>query len=377
MIVECIERADQFAALADEWEGLLALSPRPSIFLSWPWISSWWEVYGERRRLVVLTVREAGGRLAGLLPAHISERIAFRWLPVRTLAFLGQGEGIAADHMDLLAEPSRAAEVAGALAGWLCAPRAGWDTLELTAVAPDSAVVRHLGPELAVRRLRRQAVTPHSRCPYFALPEDAGSFWNALSSSFRKNLRRYRRKTEEEFKTQLRRCEDRRDLATAMSELARLHNLRKNQQGLPGKFEDARYQRFHELVSGRMFDLGRLALYSLVLNGRWAAAEYCFQYGGVLYEYQTGFDTEFERYGAMNVLDSYVVEDAIGRGLTEVDLLRGEEAYKQHWTKTARDQMTLLVESRTPRGRLHGVMRGLRARLGSRNAPAAIRSPAS
>ena len=376
MLVDCIENPERLAALGAEWDRLLELSPRPSVFLSWPWVSSWWEVAGEGKRLAVVTVRESDGRLIGLLPTCISKRIAFRSLSIRALKFLGQGEGMAADHVDLLAEPARAADVAQALAGWLSGPRRGWDTLELIAVGPDSNVVRHLAPQLAARGLDRRTLTLHSRCPYLPVPADMESFWSGLSYGFRKNLRRYRRKVEQAFKVEVSRCERPEDLSGAMSELARLHNQRKSQQGLPPKFEDPRYLRFHELVAARMQKLGRLALYSLKLNGRTAAVEYGFRYAGVLYEYQTGFDSEFEDYGVMNILDTHIIEQAIAEGLTEIDLLRGEEAYKHHWTKTAREQMALIVESQTPRGLLHRAFRTVLGRMGAWHPPSAIESPA-
>lgn len=357
MRVDCISRAELLSTLAGEWDRLLERSPRPSVFLSWPWVSSWCEVYGDGKELLVLAVRDEAGRLLGIMPAHISRRMAFRCMPVRTLRFLGHGENVSSDHMDLLAAPEAAAGVAKAIADWLSGPHATWDLAELTAVAPDSTVARHLAPELSARRLRHRGLVPHSRCPYLKLPGDVEAFWGGLSASFRKSLRRSRRALEQSFKTAVVRCERPEALPEAMAQLGRLHNLRKSRQGMPGKFEDPRYRRFHELVAKRSLEAGRLALFSFTLNGRLAAVLYAFRYSGVLYEYQTGFDPSFEQYGVMNVLDSYIVEQAIGDGLCEIDLLRGEEPYKSHWTKTARQQLALLVENRSPRGILHRVLR--------------------
>jgi CelD/BcsL family acetyltransferase involved in cellulose biosynthesis len=353
------------SALASEWDALLAQSPRPSVFLSWPWIWSWWEVYGAGKELRVLAVRGGNGELQGVLPAHISSRVALRCLPVRRLSFLGQGESVSSDHMDLLAAPEAAAEVARVLADWLSGPQASWDVMDLKALGPDSAVARHLAPELKARGLTHRGTVPHSRCPYYVVPRDAESFWGGLSPRFRKNLRRARRNLEQAFRTEILDCASEDSLPTAMAELGRLHNLRKEQQGMRGKFEDARYRRFHDLVARRMLRAGRLALFSLRVDDRIAAAEYAFRYGGVLYEYQTGFDPGLEEHGVLNVLESHIVERAIGDGLSEIDLLRGEEPYKSHWTKTARQQMALIVENRTPRGKLHHALTTVRGLMGA------------
>ena len=66
-----------FAALQAEWDELYESCPRATPFQSWAWLYSWWEVYGEGRyELRLVTVREAGGLLVGLLPLMVRRGLA-------------------------------------------------------------------------------------------------------------------------------------------------------------------------------------------------------------------------------------------------------------------------------------------------------------
>jgi len=45
-----------FAALKQEWEELYDNPPLVTLFQSWAWLYSWWEIYGERYELRLVTV---------------------------------------------------------------------------------------------------------------------------------------------------------------------------------------------------------------------------------------------------------------------------------------------------------------------------------
>jgi len=77
--LESITEAEAFAALAPEWDELLADSDARALFLTWTWISTWWEVFGADRRLYILAARDASGTLLGLAPLMVQRAFgAFR-----------------------------------------------------------------------------------------------------------------------------------------------------------------------------------------------------------------------------------------------------------------------------------------------------------
>lgn len=65
LTVEWVREADQFAALADEWDALLPSDAHP--FDLHCWYLSWWNAFGGSSELAVCTVR-GDGELAAVFP---------------------------------------------------------------------------------------------------------------------------------------------------------------------------------------------------------------------------------------------------------------------------------------------------------------------
>jgi hypothetical protein len=63
-----LTEARAFASLEEEWDELYESYPQATPFQSWAWLYSWWEFYGEGYGLRLITVRDEGGLLVGLLP---------------------------------------------------------------------------------------------------------------------------------------------------------------------------------------------------------------------------------------------------------------------------------------------------------------------
>jgi hypothetical protein len=70
-----VQDTTEFASFREEWDELYQSCPSATPFQSWEWLYSWWEVYGEGRyRLRLITLRDAGGFLVGLLPLMVRRR---------------------------------------------------------------------------------------------------------------------------------------------------------------------------------------------------------------------------------------------------------------------------------------------------------------
>jgi len=70
------------------------------------------------------------------------------------------------------------------------------------------------------------------------------------------------------------------------------------------------------------------------------------------YFYQTSFDPDWREFGPGAVLLGHCVEFAADQGLTDFDLLRGDEKYKLEMTKLSRTTVTCILGSRSVRGRV-------------------------
>jgi CelD/BcsL family acetyltransferase involved in cellulose biosynthesis len=109
---------------------------------------------------------------------------------------------------------------------------------------------------------------------------------------------------------------------------------------------------------------GRLYLARLDCDNRTVAMVYGFHVGETLFNYQTGYDTAFAQLGVGSVLQGMSVQDAIERlHVTEVDFLRGAEAYKYSWTQRERHTGIAAVWGRKLASRTGEVEFLLRRRL--------------
>jgi hypothetical protein len=132
--VEVLDEDRQFAELEEEWEELYRECPRATPFQSWAWLYSWWEHYGKRYELRLITVRSEDGLLVGLLPLMLERRGG-----LGRLLFVGTG---VTDYLDALVregweEQVAAAGVLGSVGSWWVADLQGlrpnaaaWDLLE-------------------------------------------------------------------------------------------------------------------------------------------------------------------------------------------------------------------------------------------------------
>src|SRR6516165_4094560 len=85
--VERISDPVRFAALRPEWDELLDASAA-AIFTAWEWLYPWFHRLGRNRELQILTVRNDGGDLVGIMPLSL-ERRPVLGRSVQRLSFLG------------------------------------------------------------------------------------------------------------------------------------------------------------------------------------------------------------------------------------------------------------------------------------------------
>ncbi|MGH9467114.1 MAG: GNAT family N-acetyltransferase, partial [Terriglobales bacterium] len=334
---EVISAAAGFAGLAGEWDALVAAMPRPSPFLGWTWLHTWWEHFGGGSELRLVTLRDAAGLLLGVAPLHLVSRRA-AGVPVRSLEMLGyRGSAVCADHLDFLLrgpEPAGAARVL--LRAVLALP--GWDALILADLAEHSPL-RAIFAELAA------AFAPRSEaaeiCYFRSLPP--------TRAEFEAELRRQHKKLANDLRYNRKRLQQRpgtrfvpaptgpAEVSAVLADLARLHGLARGRQGESGNFCLPAYRAFHEALAPRLAAEDRLYLARLESGHQTVAVLYGFVEAGVFYYYQSGFDTALSSLGLGKLMLGEVMEDAAERlGLHEFDFLRGGEEYKSRWSSGAR-----------------------------------------
>lgn len=325
--IELITSVEKFLALEPEWDHLLEKSRSRNVFLTWAWISTWWECFGSCVEPWVLTAREGpGGRLVGIAPFAVRRFPGSINSPYREAFVLGNGF-TAADHLDIIAEANGEREVVPAFMEYLSYP--GWDVLRLDGIRGDSLLVA----SMLERSSPRWDYLGTSDCPYIRLPSRWDEFLGTLDRRQRYNLRSRERRLQKESggTVEFRRIENKPDIDAAMSSLFVLHQDCRQAQGQRSRFLQPLQRKFHHKIAHRFHENGWLRLYLLTVDDRAIAASYCYRYDDVVYFFQTGFDRKWSRYGPGSAIIARSIRESIEEGAHEFDFLRGTESYKLQW----------------------------------------------
>ena len=332
MKIEEVTSMDKFAALKDQWNDLLVESGGDSVFLTYEWLFTWWEVFGAEYELFLLLCRDkAKGELLGILPCYLKTGGA----PVKTrsLRLLGS-EHVTSDFLECIARKGVEQDVYAAFFAHLAQKRDLWDVIEMTDVPRSSAFAGFLREQQILGPFKEEDT--EKICPYIPLPGEWDEFLASLSPKTRRNVRYYRNNLGRQGSVEIEEVNTPEQLREVMQDMIRLHQQRKQQVGYAGRFSSQAYTMFHDEICNRFLEAGRLLLVFLKVDGKRIAFFYNFTFQGRVNVYQSGFDIDWSKYSIGALLMGHLIEMAISRGNRFIDFLRGHEEYKYHWTDQQR-----------------------------------------
>ncbi|HEU4390621.1 MAG TPA: hypothetical protein VFV34_22650, partial [Blastocatellia bacterium] len=120
--IEKIDTAEALHGLKPIWNSLLSKSASNTLGLTWEWMTTWWEVFGEGRQLCVLVVRD-GGEVIGIAPLLKRTVQYYGLLSYERLEFLGSGEDeadeICTEYLDFILLAGREEEALSSIFEYL------------------------------------------------------------------------------------------------------------------------------------------------------------------------------------------------------------------------------------------------------------------
>jgi CelD/BcsL family acetyltransferase involved in cellulose biosynthesis len=333
-VVQVVTETQGLQDLREDWQKLMALCPEATVFQSYEWLATWWHFFGRSRpgrRLFVINVRDDVGQLIALAPLMTS---FWYGTPIRRLSFLGEG---ASDYHDFLAPEPHAREACQAIYAFLSSDRSWWagDLNQLR----EGGLLRQLAP-LEESGIRCKDF-PQEACPYLPYPaaKDPNDRWNALLSSLGKKMRYnvgyYERLLTRAYQLEIETANSDETVDEALTALFELHQRRWNQRWMPGVFGGRRVQSFHRAAAREFLKNDWLRLHTLRLDGEIQAVLYCFARGDRTCYYQAGFEPTLARLSLGTVLTAHAIHRSIDEGRDQFDFLRGNEPYKERWTRGA------------------------------------------
>lgn len=327
--------------LEKEWDVLLNLSRNRSVFLTWEWVRTWWEVFKEGKELFIIVFRDENETLCGMAPFYRMEKLR-RPFRVRELRFLGFGEEVKPDYLGVISAPEMEKEVTAALCGYLQEVSSEWDTLYLTDIPEELPYLEEIARFYKEKRyLIHQK--PSADCTYIPLDISYDRFIGTLGKNLQYNIGRRTKTLFKNFKTEFFLWEDPFTVREGIEHLGFLHRRRWVAKESNHSFSSDRYLVFHQQIAERFLRKGWLRLYGLKVDGAIVALLYCYRYLGKIYYYQSGFDPDWYKYSVGLVLRASALRHAIEEGASEFDFLRGDHGYKQEWSQKTRTTRALYL----------------------------------
>jgi len=315
-----VEIRDRIEPLVADWERL-AQHNEASPFL-WPgWFDALWRAVGAGR-LQILTAYQ-DGRFAGVLPLYRSR---------------GTLNSLTNPHTPLfsfLAANERAAEQ---LTQALFSQRAHRIDLSFLRSADTGISSVHLAADAAHYRVLTKS---RQAGPIIAID---GTSWDAYESglgrNLRKDLRRRRRRLEEEGRLTLEVSDGTERLDELLEEGLRIEGLGwKNTEGTSINSSPVT-RRFYTEVARWAAERGWLRLAFLRLDGQALAFDYCFEHNRVHYALKTGYDPAYENFSPGKVLRHMMILRTFSEGLATYDFLGFSDPWKQKWTNVQQEQLS-------------------------------------
>jgi CelD/BcsL family acetyltransferase involved in cellulose biosynthesis len=309
-------------ASLDRWRSLAEL--RESPFLTPEWSSAWLASHPDEKPFVVLWRR--GEELRGVLPL-----VRARRGPLRVLRPVGARR---VDWFTPACERGDEAAMGRDCTRLLSGEARRWDLLALNRVDPDSGWPQALWEEggIAPARHRRTDVLPY-------VSFDEGGYEGYLASrsrNFRSQLKRRRRKLEEEHGLSFRLTREAGELDADFEVFLRLHEERwKDRGGSSSGAADVKD--FHRRFAAAALERGWLRLWIAEADGAPAASWYGWQIGGRCCYALSGLDSRFERLSLGTVLLAHTIEQAAAEGAKVYDMMWGDEAYKERFETGRRE----------------------------------------
>ncbi len=350
--VSCVSDMGGWCQLEAEWQELVGNSAANGVFLSWPWLDSWMEVYGEGEQWMVLTARDADGRLLGVAPMMLDHGTGpvGRW--IRRIILVGQKADTASEYLDwILLQGHEQATVAAFCDFLFLNVGRSWDLLYFGTMRVDSITIPLLQQEFASRR-QCIHVIPTSKAPFLRLPDTWQGFLDSRRAKFRQRINKFHR----DHSTAIRLAG--RDMSVAEG-MAKIRELNEHRWGVQRRsFLSQRYVRFHDRVAERLHACGHLLLIFLEVDGIIIAGRYDFVYGGKGWSFQGGWLPEWEKESAGKLMLTEIMRWCIDNGIREYDFLVGKASYKSDWSEEERQIVDLQATNPGSwRGKLYNIIK--------------------
>lgn len=341
--IRVIENNEDFEELKETWNTLLENCEDKNIFLTWEWMFSWWTYFGENSSLQILLMFKDKIPIA-IAPFMISKYNKY-FVKYRVL------ENIGSRHIDysgiICAGDTR--EIFKSLFDYLVTFLENGTFIVKISHIPDDSVllkkIRDMSYEYDNRLVFHE--TQITACPFLSIPESWEIFWSSLKRKRRHNLKRSITKLHGQFNVKYISIKPTDSSFNKLfNDFVIVYQKRWGQHKISSKFSNTQFIQFYQEICRRFANNNCLDFNIMTLNNCLASVILGFYFNKKYYYYTITFNPEFEHYslGQIHILN--IIKNSIENKLTEIDFLKGEEAYKYFWTQKSHKNYEILISKK-------------------------------
>jgi CelD/BcsL family acetyltransferase involved in cellulose biosynthesis len=323
MQLKVIKTLDEFKEIKTEWNQLLKNCASHVPFLRHEYLVPWWTTLGggewEYGDLYIVTANSVDGRLVGIAPLFHTTNLDGK----SALMLIGSIE--ISDYLDVIAADEDLPAFTEALLEHLDRLEApAWDVLDLYNILEDSPTLALL-EAAALKRgwsFKQEQVQP---APRISLPDSWEEYLAGIQKKQRHEIRRKIRRSESYFIPVRWYFAD--DENSLDDEIEAFLQLMAHDPSKEAFLTEIMRTQMRESIH-TAYRAGWLQLAFLEVGDQKAAAYLNFDYGNILWVYNSGINFDFSDLSPGWVLLAYLIQWAIDHDHHTIDFMRGNEDYK-------------------------------------------------
>lgn len=316
-----VERSfDAFANRQSEWDDA-ALACDAAVYMTFDWLKTWWEFYGEGRelRLFVFTIDD---RIVGMVPSYIDD-IGVGIFSLRVARLIGSN--LPPKVFNPPVPATHAAEIWTNVFEYLFTE----DNCDIASFGPISEThssIRGLEPSIKEGRTAKWSIKIASEGVHttFFLPDSMEAYFGSLGKNERKNRRKYElRVLQRDYPTtRVEVVSDPGSLDREFESFADQHRRQWAFEGKPGHFGSwPKGFEFNRALVKNQGAKGRVRFIRIVAGDKVIANQYVFAFGPSytweLPSREAGHEWDRFSLGPTSIVT--MIQTAIGEGLTRIE----------------------------------------------------------
>ncbi len=294
-----------FSEIQKEWDTLYENCGTATIFSSWDWMHTWWEVFNEKLKseLFIICLYDKD-TLVGIAPFHILSSFPKSWIQGRTLCFIGSGEEkkdmIVTQFNDFIVAAGYEDQMADQISVYLERSPEKWSFADFEFLLKDSLIARCFSTTNS--KIMKEVIDYGVRFTVSGMT-DFEQYQSKMGNRWKKMFAKKSRILLRDGTVTTKSTDDLLSIDESFELLSKMHSSRWNNRTKLNIFDSKLFREFHLEVLKRLVPKKKAFIKTLYLDDQPLSTYYCFVDKGVIHYYQSGFYSEnANRYSPLFIL---------------------------------------------------------------------------